>query len=193
MRDIDNGLRSIPINLPGTALNRAIKAARHIQKEIEETIRQRRIDLSGHDSSSVTDFMWHLILATDENGQSFFDKDIASNLASLLLGSYSTMQSTITSIMKYLAEFPDVYAAVHKGQNEIVDAKEPHDKLTWEDIRKMKYSWAVACEVLRISPGSGSFRETNTDFNYEGYLIPKGSKVNSFFHCTVDTHPNYHP
>ncbi|XP_027153263.1 60S ribosomal protein L17-2-like [Coffea eugenioides] len=67
MQDIDNGLRSIPINLSGTALNRAIKAARHIQKELEETIRQRRTDLSGHDSSSVMDIMWHLILATDEN------------------------------------------------------------------------------------------------------------------------------
>ncbi|XP_027158340.1 dammarenediol 12-hydroxylase-like [Coffea eugenioides] len=95
MQDIDNGLRSIPINLSGTALNRAIKAARHIQKELEETIMQRKIDLSGHDSCSVMDIMWHLILATNENGQSFFDEDIASNLASLLLGSYSTMQHTI--------------------------------------------------------------------------------------------------
>ncbi|XP_027152301.1 60S ribosomal protein L17-2-like [Coffea eugenioides] len=114
MQDIDNGLRSIPINLSGTALNRAIKAARHIQKELEETIRQRRTDLSGHDSSSVMDIMWHLILATDENGQSFLTRTFASNLASFLVGSYSTMQSTITSIMKYLAEFPDVYESVLK-------------------------------------------------------------------------------
>ncbi|CDP16268.1 unnamed protein product [Coffea canephora] len=158
MQDIDKGLRSIPINLSGTALNRAIKAARHIQKELEETIRQRRIDLSGHDSSSVMDIMWHLILATNENGQSFFDEDIESNLASLLLGSYSTMQSTVTSIMKYLAEFPDVYESVLKEQNEI----------------------------------AGSFREAMTDFIYEGYLIPKGSKI----HWTSDaTHknPNYFP
>ncbi|XP_027096223.1 beta-amyrin 28-monooxygenase-like [Coffea arabica] len=143
MQDIDNGLRSMPINLSGTALNRAIKAARHIQKELEETIRQRRIDLSGHDSSSVMDIMWHLILATDEKDQSFFDEDIASNLASFLLGSYSTMQSTITSIMTVLK-------------------------------------------------GSGSFREAMTDFIYEGYLIPKGSKI----HWTSDaTHknPNYFP
>ncbi|CAI9093691.1 OLC1v1029249C1 [Oldenlandia corymbosa var. corymbosa] len=62
-------------------------------------------------------------------------------------------------------------------QNDILAAKEGHELLCWEDLRKMKYSWSVASEVLGIwTPTRGTFREAITDFNYEGYTIPKGSK-----------------
>ena len=50
--------------------------------------------------------------------------------------------------------------------------------MSMEDVKKMKFSMNVLSESLRLeAPASGTFREALDDFNYEGFLIPKGWKV----------------
>ncbi|XP_060195390.1 dammarenediol 12-hydroxylase-like [Lycium barbarum] len=149
MEDISTGLLSMPINLPGTTFNRAVRASKEMRKE-----------------------------ATNEQEQFLNESDIASNIVGLLQGGYSTANAAITIIMKYMAEYPKVYSEVLKEQMEIANSKTANDLLNWEDLRKMSYSWNVASEVLRLAPPvHGTFREAIEDIRYDGYTIPKGWKM----------------
>lgn len=65
-------------------------------------------------------------------------------------------------------------------QEEIAKGKSPGESLTWEDLAKMKYTWKVALETLRVHPPIfGGFRKTIRDIEYGGYIIPKGWQVRS--------------
>lgn len=67
-------------------------------------------------------------------------------------------------------------------QQEIASAKGEGEFLQWEDVQKMRYSWSVVCETMRLwPPVIGAFREALTHISYAGYDIPKGWKV-----CTYE-------
>ncbi|KAL3513874.1 hypothetical protein ACH5RR_026591 [Cinchona calisaya] len=119
MEDIATGLHSMPLNLPGTALNRTIKASEIMCKKVQLMVRQRKSEISADCSSSGKDLMSYLLVERDENGHFFFEEDIASHLVE---------------------------------QKEVADLKDPKNGLRWEDLRKMKYSWGAAWEVLRLMP-----------------------------------------
>ncbi|KAJ4833694.1 hypothetical protein Tsubulata_043991 [Turnera subulata] len=76
---------------------------------------------------------------------------------------------------------------------EIARSKAAGEALNWQDIQKMKYSWCVVCESMRLMPPSkGSFRQAITDFTYEGVTIPKGWKTHWTVH-TTHKNPKYFP
>ncbi|KAL8526632.1 hypothetical protein ACS0TY_015727 [Phlomoides rotata] len=118
-----------------------------------------------------------MLLTGDETGKFMQELDIADKILGLLIGGHDTASSACAFIVKYLAELPEIYDTVYHEQMEVLKSKVPGELLNWEDLQKMKYSWNVACEVLRLaSPLQGAFREALTDFVYNGFSIPKGWK-----------------
>ncbi|GFZ15529.1 cytochrome P450, family 716, subfamily A, polypeptide 1 [Actinidia rufa] len=180
-----SGIFSIPIDLPGTPFNKAIKASNLIRKQLRAIIKQRKIDLAENRASPTQDILSHMLLTPDEDGRFMEEMDIADKILGLLVGGHDTASATITFIVKYLAELPEVYNEVLKEQMEIAKSKAPGELLNWEDMQKMKYSWNVACEVLRLAPPlPGAFRQAITDFMYAGFTVPKGWKLYWSAHST---------
>ncbi|KAJ4963289.1 hypothetical protein NE237_023228 [Protea cynaroides] len=191
--DLVFGVISIPINLPGTRFNRGIKAARTVKIELIKIIKQRKKDLLEKTATPTQDILSHMLTTLDDSGQFMKEMDIADKILGLLVGGHDTASAAITFIMKYLAELPNIYSDVFKEQREIAESKEAGELLNWEDIGKMKYSWNVACEVMRLAPPlPGAFREALTDFTYAGFSIPKGWKI---YWSAISTHknPKYFP
>nr|APG38190.1 cytochrome P450 CYP716A111 [Aquilegia coerulea] len=183
------GFVSMPIDLPGTPLNKAIKAANDIRNDLYEIIRQRKVDLAENKESVPQDILTHILLQNGEYAPLY----VADKLLGLLMGGYNTVTSVITFIVKYLAELPHIYDEVLNEQMEILKTKKEGELLNREDIQKMRYSWNVACEVMRLTPPfQGAFREALTDFSYAGFSIPKGWKL---YWSTYSTHinANYFP
>ncbi|KAG5226143.1 beta-amyrin oxidase [Salix suchowensis] len=183
-KDVAFGVFSIPVNLPGTGMNRAIKAANVIRDELFAIIRQRKKDLAEENASSTEDLLSHLLLKCDENGKYMTELQVADRILALFLGGHDSPSTACTFIVRYLAELPHIYERVYQEQTEIIRSKASGDELlTWDDIQKMKYSWNVICEVLRLAPPfPGSFKEAKTDIVFNGFSIPKGWKVSYFFY-----------
>ncbi|XP_071726469.1 beta-amyrin 28-monooxygenase-like [Rutidosis leptorrhynchoides] len=173
------GLIGLPISIPGTRFYRAKKAAVAIKKQLIMIIKQRRLALKQDvASSSDEDLLSHLLVSSDENGRFLSEMEIANNILLVLFAGHDTSAVTITLIMKNLAEHPQVYEFVLKEQLGILGAKAPGELLNWEDIQKMRYTWNVVCEVMRINPPVvGAFREALVDFEFAGYTILKGWKI----------------
>ncbi|KAH7516268.1 beta-amyrin 28-monooxygenase [Ziziphus jujuba] len=167
----------IPLNFPGTAFYRGMKAAAVAKKEIQMLIKEKKAAMaSGMEMKDILSFMTSR--PDPASGKLMAVSEIAEKVLGLLSGAFNPASITISFIMKYLAEKPEVFDKVRNEQMEIASCKRAGEALNWEDIQKMKYSWNVALEVMRLQPpNQGIFREALMDFTYQGYTIPKGWKV----------------
>ncbi|MED6124136.1 hypothetical protein PIB30_056225 [Stylosanthes scabra] len=191
--DFLKGMLGFPINLPGTRFHRSMKAADEITKEVKMIIRKRKLDLQEKKVSPTQDLLSHLIVTPDSNGRFMTETEISDNMLLLLFAGHDTARSALSSIMKYLGSIPQVYEQVLNEQLEISREKEAGELLQWEDIQKMKYSWNVASEVMRLLPPvAGTYREAIKDFHYAGYTIPKGWKLR-WLPSSTHVDPAYFP
>ncbi|KAL3654871.1 hypothetical protein CASFOL_000657 [Castilleja foliolosa] len=166
------GVFAIPINFPGTGFYYGKKASTAIKKELRIIVRQRKDALEQKTASPSQDLLSHLLVTPDECGKFMSESVIVNNILMLLFAGHDTSTSSITMLINVLAEHPDVYEAVLREQNEIALSKQPGEFLEWEDIKKMRYSWSVVCETMRLLPPVlSSLREALMDINYGGWKI----------------------
>ncbi|ERN13706.1 cytochrome P450 716B1 [Amborella trichopoda] len=169
------GLLKLDLKIPGTSHYRAKKAADALKRELRKEMEERKEALKDGRATPKQDLLSYLLTTADDRGGYMSDTEVVDNILLLLFGGHDTSSSTLLMVLKYLAEEPYCYNEILKEQREIAQSKNKEELLNWEDIKKMKYTWNVVCEVMRVAPAvSGTFRYAITDFNFAGFHIPKG-------------------
>uniref|UniRef100_A0A2N9E1A8 Cytochrome P450 n=1 Tax=Fagus sylvatica TaxID=28930 RepID=A0A2N9E1A8_FAGSY len=192
MATMSPSMTSFPaVKLPGTEFHRAQKAADDLIKEFQVLIKEKKEAKSR--GVEMHDLLSYMIFSTDSSGQFMPELEVAGKFMGMLSASFSSPAIATTFLMKYLGQRPDVYAQVRREQLAVANSKKSGEALNWDDMTKMKYSWNVALEVMRlIPPAQGTFREAKSDFTYEGYTIPKGWKI-YWTVSTTNKDPEYFP
>ncbi|KAF7815807.1 taxadiene 5-alpha hydroxylase-like [Senna tora] len=176
---MSKGLWAVPVNLPFTRFNRSLRESARIESMVKELLHKKKIDLEQNGASPHQDLITCLLsMNNKDDEEKMTEKEIIHNIRLIMFAGHDTTSILLTFIIRFLATEPSVYATVLQEQEEIAKSKHAGEPLTWEDLVKMKYTWRVALETLRIVPPIfGGFRKTVKDIEYEGYLIPKGWQI----------------
>ncbi|XP_050367643.1 beta-amyrin 28-monooxygenase-like [Argentina anserina] len=181
------GMWAVPINLPFTRYNGSLKASKRVQNMIKELLRDKRAQLQQKTASPLEDLITCLLsIRNDDDEEALAELEMVHTIMVVMVAGHDTSSVLITFLLRALANEPAVYAAVLEEQEEIARSKLSGEFLTWGDLSKMKYTWRVAQETLRIIPPVfGGFRNALKDIEFAGFLIPKGWQI---FWVTSMTH-----
>ncbi|GJS73101.1 cytochrome P450 716B1-like protein [Tanacetum coccineum] len=104
------------------------------------------------DNSSKDLFTSLLSVRDDDSSVMMSDEEIIDNIIVVMITGYDTTSVLLTFLVRLLANNDAICFDISREQEEISKSKALGEDLTWEDLTKMKYTWRVAFEMLRINP-----------------------------------------
>ncbi|KAB2025679.1 hypothetical protein ES319_D06G167100v1 [Gossypium barbadense] len=177
------GLMKLPFDLPGFAFRKAkLGAARILNTLTHCAAASKKRMLQGEDPSCLIDFwMQEMVRVTAESKTPpphSTDEEIGSYLFDFLFAAQDASTSTLLWVVTLLDSHPDVLRKVREEVSRIW-SPESDALMTAEQLREMKYTQAVALEVVRYRPPATLVPHIAVeDFPLtEWYTIPKGSIV----------------
>nr|XP_053635289.1 cytochrome P450 3A40-like [Cherax quadricarinatus] len=104
------------------------------------------------------------------------DGEIIANAWVFLLGGFETTANTLTYTTYLLATHPETQERLYE---EICNAFQTDDQLTYEQVKELKYLEEVLSESLRLYPPVVNFvtRECAQDFKLGDYMVPKDMTI----------------
>ncbi|CAN6199207.1 unnamed protein product [Urochloa humidicola] len=176
-----DGIWSVPVDLPFTAFRRSLRASASARRVIGRIARETKAKLERGEASRSSDLIACLLSLTDEStgAPQLSEEEIIDSSMVALIAGHDTSSILMTFMVRHLANDPDTLAAMVQEHDEVAASKgDGAEALTWEDLAKMKLTWRMALETLRmVPPIFGNFRRATQDIEYDGYLIPKGWQV----------------
>ncbi|XP_076910061.1 beta-amyrin 28-monooxygenase-like [Bidens hawaiensis] len=175
------GILSVPINLPFSKYNRAVVARKKLVPMLIDLLRKKKEALKeqSQQRGPYKDLITSLLsIRSDDSSTTMSEEEIIDNIIVVMVAGFDTTSILLTFFARLLANNKSIYSTIVQEQQEISSNKAPKEDLTWEDLSKMKYTWRVAYEILRINPPvTLSFRRAKQDIEYGGFIIPKGWQV----------------
>ncbi|KAK4779376.1 hypothetical protein SAY86_006904 [Trapa natans] len=181
------GLMKLPFDLPGFAFRRARFAVDRLVDTMTGCVQQSKARMElGKDPSCLIDFWMQEtvkeIAAAKEAGESApphsVDREIAGHLFDFLFAAQDASTSSLLWSVTLLESHPDVLAKVREEVAGIW-LPESDAMITGDNLREMKYTEAVAREVIRFrTPATMVPHIAGSDFPLtDDYTIPKGTIV----------------
>ncbi|KAK7246199.1 hypothetical protein RIF29_41059 [Crotalaria pallida] len=192
---LNHGVRAMRVNIPGFAFHKALKARKNLLAIFQKVVDQRRAEREGKaPNKKHKDMMDALIDVEDENGRKLGDDDIIDIMLMYLNAGHESSGHITMWATYYLQKHPEYLQKAKEEQEEILRRRPPtQNGLILEEVRKMDFLSKVIDETLRLVTFSLMvFREAKSDVYINGYLIPKGWKVMTWFR-TVHLNPEIYP
>jgi len=167
----------IPVALPGTVLNRGIKARKFMCRYFLEQIERKR-------ASEDEDLFALMCRAEDEEGNRYTDQEIVDHMIFLMMAAHDTTTSTLTSMTYLLAGHQQWQERLREeavGLGNMPLSRQGLDQMT-------RTGWVMR-EALRLYPPLSTLpKVSNRPFEFAGRMIPEGALV-----ITYPIHTHYMP
>ncbi|XP_047061264.1 cytochrome P450 710A1-like [Lolium rigidum] len=181
------GLMAMPVDLPGFAFRRARLAVARLVRTLGDCARQSKARMrAGADPECLVDYwMQDTVRETDEAATAgnpppahTDDEELGGFLFDFLFAAQDASTSSLCWAVSALESHPDVLARV-RAEVAAVWSPESGEPITAEKIQGMRYTQAVAREVVRYRPPATLVPHiAGEPFQLtEWYTVPKGAIV----------------
>jgi cytochrome P450 len=134
-------LLGIPLNFPGSPLDRGKRARVWIDERLRALVAKARV------KGDAVGLLPGLLAARDDDGAPLSEEELIDNLRLLFLAGHETSASTMAWIVAHVAERPDVWRRLRE---EALAA--PDLPRSPKELRQFPYAEAVFRESLRLHP-----------------------------------------
>ncbi|RZB96641.1 Beta-amyrin 28-monooxygenase [Glycine soja] len=168
-------VKAFTLTLVCSIYHRALKAAAAIRKKIQFLIKEKIDVLS---KGQVVDDLISLVVGAEQGGKYVPRLEISNIIMGLMNFSHMPIAITQAFMIKHIGQRPAIYQKILSEYADIKKSKGSNAALDWDSRQKLKYTWVVAQETMRLYPTApGALREAITDITYEGFTIPKGWEI----------------
>jgi cytochrome P450 len=175
--------QQLPAWLPNPKRTQFQEYLKDVDDFINNVIQQRRENLSNDLLSML------LETVDDESGEQMTNQQLRDEVLTIFAAGYETTAITLTWIMDFLVNKPDILARLREEVDTVLGQRTP----TMEDLQKLTYTRQVLQESMRLRPPAYFVTRTAAEDDViDGYHIPAGSTL-AITMYTIHRHPEFWP